>query len=88
MSERSLRRKLAHEGTSHSELLDVARKELALATCARPELDLSEIGFRLGFAHPPAFHRAFRRWYGISPQRIPQAPRRHARCTASSDSGS
>jgi len=75
MSERSLRRKLAHEGTSHSELLDVARKELALSYLARAELDLSEIGFRLGFAHPPAFHRAFRRWYGISPS---EYRKRHA----------
>ena len=75
MSERSLRRKLAHEGTSHSELLDVARKELALSYLSSAELDLSEIGFRLGFAHPPAFHRAFRRWYGISPS---EYRKRHA----------
>ena len=41
---------------------------------ARPELDLSEIGFRLGFAHPPAFHRAFRRWFGVTPSEFREAP--------------
>ena len=62
-----MRRKLGAEGTTHSELLDVLRRDLALELLAEPELDVAEIAFRLGFAHPPAFHRAFKRWLGISP---------------------
>jgi AraC-like DNA-binding protein len=67
MSESTVRRRLVAEGTSHSELLDGLRREVALELLAQPELDVAEIGFRLGFAHPPAFHRAFKRWYGMSP---------------------
>jgi AraC-like DNA-binding protein len=66
-SERSLRRKLEHEGTSHSDLIDDVRRELAVDLLAQAELDLSQIAFRLGFAYSPAFHRAFRRWYGMGP---------------------
>jgi AraC-like DNA-binding protein len=66
-SARSLRRKLEHEGTSHSDLVDDVRRELAVDLLAQAELDLSQIAFRLGFAYSPAFHRAFRRWYGMGP---------------------
>ena len=66
-STRSLRRKLEHEGTSHSDLVDDVRRELAIGYLAQAELDLSQIAFRLGFAYSPAFHRAFRRWYGMGP---------------------
>jgi len=66
-SARSLRRKLEHEGTSHSDLVDDVRRELAIGFLAQAELDLSQIAFRLGFAYSPAFHRAFRRWYGMGP---------------------
>jgi AraC-like DNA-binding protein len=67
VSDSSLRRKLAAEHTTHSELLDALRRELALELLAHPELDIAEVAFRLGFSHPPAFHRAFKRWYGVSP---------------------
>ena len=66
-SARSLRRKLEHEGTSHSDLVDDVRRELAISYLAQAELDLSQIAFRLGFAYSPAFHRAFKRWYGMGP---------------------
>jgi AraC-like DNA-binding protein len=67
MSESTVRRRLVAEGTSHSELLDGLRREVALELLAVAELDVAEVGFRLGFSHPPAFHRAFKRWYGVSP---------------------
>lgn len=67
MSDSTVRRKLAAEGTTHSELLDGLRREVALELLAEPELDIAEVAFRLGFSHPPAFHRAFKRWFGVSP---------------------
>ena len=68
-SERSLRRRLASEGTSHSEIVDDARRERALEYLADRSLDLGEISAKLGFAHPPAFQRAFKRWFGVGPRK-------------------
>lgn len=67
MSERTLRRKLVEHGTSYRELLDAARRDLALRYLRATDLDVSEIGFLLGFANVGAFGRAFRRWVGASP---------------------
>lgn len=75
MSESSVQRRLQAQGTSHSEILDAVRRELATELLESGELNVSEIAFRLGFAHRPAFHRAFRRWFGVSPKahRTPHA---------------
>jgi AraC-like DNA-binding protein len=68
MSESSVQRKLQAQGTSHSEIIDAVRRELASELLESGELNISEIAFRLGFAHRPAFHRAFRRWFGVAPK--------------------
>jgi AraC-like DNA-binding protein len=68
MSESSVQRKLQAQGTSHSEIIDAVRREVATELLESGELNVSEIAFRLGFAHRPAFHRAFRRWFGVAPK--------------------
>jgi AraC-like DNA-binding protein len=67
MSERTLRRRLTQEGVQLRELIEDTRREQACRYLAASNLSVSEIAYRLGFAHPPAFHRAFRRWLGGSP---------------------
>lgn len=67
MSERTLRRKLTQEGSQLRALVEQTRREQACRYLASSSLSVSEIAYRLGFAHPPAFHRAFRRWLGESP---------------------
>lgn len=67
ISERTVRRRLADEGTTHSELVDAARHELALRLLGEADQDIAEISFALGFAHPTAFNRAFRRWHDVAP---------------------
>jgi AraC-like DNA-binding protein len=67
MSPSSVQRRLAIAGTTHTEILDDVRRNLAIGLLGETDLNISEIAFQLGFAHRPAFHRAFQRWYGCSP---------------------
>ncbi len=67
MSVATLRRRLQHEGTSFSKVVDDARRALAEAHLRDRRLSISEIAFLLGFAHAPAFYGAFRRWTGTTP---------------------
>ena len=66
-SERNLTRQLAAEGTSYSELLARVQSERAKNLLRNRALSVSEIGYRLGYAEPAAFSRAFTRWTGQSP---------------------
>jgi AraC-like DNA-binding protein len=66
-SERNLTRQLNAEGTSYSELLARVQSERARNLLRNRELSVSEIGYRLGYAEPAAFSRAFTRWTGQSP---------------------
>jgi AraC-like DNA-binding protein len=67
MSERNLTRQLAAAGTSYSELLAHVQLERACNLLRNPGLSVSEVGYRLGYAEPAAFTRAFTRWAGQSP---------------------
>lgn len=66
-SERTVRRRLLAEGTTHSDIVDAVRRELAGEWLTHRDLSVSEISFQLGFSHRPAFHRACVRWFGVSP---------------------
>ena len=67
MSARTLQRKLAEANTTYLELVDHARKDLALRYIEDPRRSVTDITFSLGFSQPSAFTRAFRRWTGLSP---------------------
>jgi AraC-like DNA-binding protein len=67
MSERTLQRQLSEEGTDFSTLLEEARKARAMAWLDQGSMPISEIAAALGYANPPAFTRAFRRWTGQAP---------------------
>jgi AraC-like DNA-binding protein len=66
VSEATLRRRLAEEGTTYKRIVDTVRKEHALAFM-ETRLQPAEVGYRVGFSNPGAFGRAFRRWTGSSP---------------------
>ncbi|SFU69764.1 AraC family transcriptional regulator [Pseudoduganella namucuonensis] len=77
MSERTLQRRLAEEGTSFTALVDDTRRELARQSLAAGELSLKMLTFQLGFSEPSAFYRACKRWFGMTPSDIlNHAPRR------------
>ncbi len=67
MSERSLTRQLALEGTSYSALLARVQSERAQNFLRNGALSVGEIGYRLGYSEPAAFTRAFSGWTGESP---------------------
>jgi AraC-like DNA-binding protein len=67
MSARTLQRKLQALGTSHQELLDEMRQELARRYLREPEMAVCEVAYLLGFSESSAFHRAFKRWTGLTP---------------------
>lgn len=69
LSERSLRRRLAAEGTAYQVLLDEVRASLAselLATGLRVE----DVAVRLGYAESASFVHAHRRWTGRTPRGV------------------
>lgn len=69
MSDRSLQRRLAEEGTSFKRLLTEARHEQALAYLLDPSLEIKAIAFLLGYEDQNSFYRAFRTWEGDTPAR-------------------
>jgi AraC-like DNA-binding protein len=77
LSASALRGKLVKHGTSYSALLDRLRRERAFRALRQSQESIAEIGHKLGFSHPPAFHRAVRRWFGVSPSELREAPSEH-----------
>lgn len=67
ISSRTLRRRLQEEGTTHKQLVDGLRRDLAVQYLRERSLAVSEVSFLLGFSEPSAFHKAFKRWTGESP---------------------
>lgn len=67
LSPRTLQRRLREQGSSHNELLDQMRKDLALKYLREPQMALCEVAYLLGFSESSALHRAFKRWTGMTP---------------------
>jgi AraC-like DNA-binding protein len=67
VSARTLKRQLAAEGTSFSQLVDEERRERAMFLIAAPDVSLKDIADRLGYANLANFTRAFQRWTGHTP---------------------
>jgi AraC-like DNA-binding protein len=68
MGPRTVQRLLQSDGTSFADVLDAARRELALKALEGGGVVLSELAFTLGFSQPSAFYRAFKRWTGKTPR--------------------
>jgi AraC-like DNA-binding protein len=82
VSERTLKRHLAGEGTTFKDLHDEARKNEALRLVASGAASMEEIAERVGYSDVANFTRAFRRWTG----KTPGAVRRGVPLTASNRS--
>lgn len=66
MAPRTLRRRLADEGTSFRRLLDEVRETLAEEMLSR-RMAVEQVAERLGYAEPASFIHAFKRWKGVPP---------------------
>ena len=70
MSERTLSRKLACEGTTYDELVDQLRRSLALQYIKTQSISVSQIAWLLGYEGSTSFSHAFVRWTGRSPSAV------------------
>ncbi len=64
---RTLRRRLAEEGTSFRALLNEARSALAVDLLRNVGLTVEEVSTRLGYTEVSTFSHAFKRWHGVAP---------------------
>lgn len=67
ISTRTLQRRLESIGLNYRELTDMVRRELAESYLRDKSLSQIDVAFLLGYSEQSAFHRAFRRWFEITP---------------------
>ncbi|GAA3437883.1 AraC family transcriptional regulator [Kutzneria kofuensis] len=66
LSERTLRRRLAVDGTSYEAIVDGGRRERVEHLLRDGDRTLRDIAHQAGFADERGLRRAIRRWYGMS----------------------
>jgi methylphosphotriester-DNA--protein-cysteine methyltransferase len=64
------------DGATFRQLLLEVRQELAHEYLHRPEMDVTEVAFLLGYEDSNSFYRAFRTWEGTTPSQLRAALRR------------
>jgi len=75
ISPRTLQRRLADEGTSYQQQLDLVRQQTARHLLTSTDMEAGEIAFFLGFEEINSFTRAFHHWEGTTPNRWREATR-------------
>jgi AraC-like DNA-binding protein len=76
LSDRTLQRRIIDDGATFRQLLLEVRQELAHEYLNRPEMDVPEVAFLLGYEDSNSFYRAFRTWEGTTPSQLRAALRR------------
>ena len=73
LTPRALQNRLRQSDETFKEIVDRVRKDVVVGYLRDESLSLLDLAFLLGFAEQSSFSRAFKRWYGMSPQQY----RRH-----------
>ena len=73
LSDRTLQRRIDDDGTTFRKLLLEARQELAREYLNRPDIDVAEVAYLLGYEDSNSFYRAFRTWEGTTPSQLRQS---------------
>ncbi|MGY5450159.1 AraC family transcriptional regulator ligand-binding domain-containing protein [Agarivorans sp. MS3-6] len=74
MSRQTLYRRLEQEKTSFVAIVDQIRKKRAATLIRAGKLTILEISYSLGFSDSSSFHKAFKRWFGVTPREYPPPP--------------
>ncbi|QOL24515.1 AraC family transcriptional regulator ligand-binding domain-containing protein [Thalassotalea sp. LPB0316] len=74
LSSRQLQRKFQQEQTNLSQLIESIRQQLAISYLSQTNHKLLYISTILGYSEQSAFQRAFKRWFGLTPQAYRQKP--------------
>jgi AraC-like DNA-binding protein len=74
MSQRSLTRHLADEGTTFGEILEQVRQRLASRYLADERMSAQQTAWLLGYSEVGAFNHAYKRWTGTAPRRMRKPP--------------
>jgi len=69
-SVRSLRRRLTEEGVSYRQLVNAALQDTASELLRDPQLSVTDAALASGYSEVTAFHRAFKRWTGVTPKQF------------------
>ena len=72
MTQRTLQRRLQQEGTSFQDELKSFRTLQAKQLLNSSSMSISEVAFAMGFNDNSAFHKAFKRWTGLTPNEFRQ----------------
>lgn len=67
-SRQTLYRNLKEEGATYERVLDELRHKLAIHFLRGGKVSVNETAYLVGFSHPAAFSRAFKRWTGTAPR--------------------
>jgi AraC-like DNA-binding protein len=67
LSAKKLRRLLAAEGTTFSDILERVRERMARELLANTDTPIASIAGLLDYSSPPPFTLAFKRWTGLAP---------------------